>query len=204
MSYNPATDFLGLLRLTAGGVRSERMPGLDWLVSALNRMGLFTLLVSQTAPTVNQATTIWIQPGVPSWLVEGTVYLWNPIAAAYQVATPALWQAFLAGASGYLFQSLPNANNIIAAGVSLAAVQRAAPAVTAVTLPTLAAQYITQKPLKVIDFSTAVVGHTITLTPPDAATIMGRATWNLNSTADQLAGVTLYPSPDLNAWVIAP
>lgn len=204
MSYDPANDFLGLLRLTAGGVRSERMPGLDWLVSALNRMGLFAVTVSQTAPVVNQSTTVWIKPSVPSWLAEGTVYLWNSVALAYQVATPSLWQAFLAGPTGYVFQSLPAANNVIAAGVSLAAVQRAAPVNTAVTLPTIAAQFLTQRALKIIDFSTAVVGHTITLTPVGGATIMGQAAWLLNSTAVQLSGVTLTPSPDLNTWVIAP
>ena len=62
MSYNPATDFIALLRLTAGGVRSEQMPGLDYVVAALARIGLFSLSVGQTAPTVNQATTVWLQP----------------------------------------------------------------------------------------------------------------------------------------------
>ena len=71
MSYNPTTDFIGLLRLVGSGVRSERMPGLDWVVSALSRMGFITLSVSQTAPTNNQATTAWFQPAIPSWTAEG-------------------------------------------------------------------------------------------------------------------------------------
>ena len=79
MSYNPATDFIALLRLTGGGVRSERMPGLDYVVAALARIGLFSLSVGQTAPTVNQATTVWLQPSQPSWLAEGTFYIWNSI-----------------------------------------------------------------------------------------------------------------------------
>lgn len=203
MAYDPATDFLGLLRLTGGGVRSERMPGLDWLVSALNRMGLFAVSIGQTAPVANQATTVWIKPALPSWSAEGAVYLWSAVLGAYAPATPALWQAFLTP-SGAIFQSLPDANNIIDSGVSLAAVQRAAPANTAITLPTIAAQYASQKSLRIVDFSTGVAAHNIALTTSDGATIMQEATWHLLSSADQLAGVTLTPSPDLNAWVIAP
>lgn len=97
MSYNPATDFLGLLRLAGGGVQSERMPGLDYVVSALSRMGFVSLYVGQAAPTVDQSTTVWLQPASPSWSAEGTVWLWNAGATppAYQAATPGLWTTFL-------------------------------------------------------------------------------------------------------------
>jgi hypothetical protein len=203
MSYNSATDFIGLLRLVGSGVRSERMPGLDYIVAALARAGMFALSVGQTAPTVNQASTFWFQPAIPSWTAEGTLYIWNPVAAAYQIATPALWQAFLSPA-GSVFQSLPNANNVINPGVSLAAVQRAAPANTAVQLPSIAAQYLTQKDLVLTDFSTGVVNHQILVSPVGGATIMQGATLNLQSTADYLARVRLRPSPDLNSWVSIP
>lgn len=204
MSFNSATDFIGLLRLIGTSVRSERMPGLDYVVSALNRIGLFALVVSQTAPVVNQSTTIWLKPAIPSWSAEGTVYIWSPAAAAYQVATPALWQLFLSPA-GYVFQSLPNAINVIAAAVSLAAVQRAAPAATTVVLPTIADQFATQKDIALVDYSTAVVNHVITITPTGAgATIMQQPTWQLLSTQDNLAGIKLRACPDLNAWIIAP
>lgn len=203
MSYDPTTDFLGLLRLVGSVVRSERMPGLDYVVAALNRMGLFALSVGQTAPTVNQATTFWLKPAIPSWTAEGTLYIWNPVSTAYEVATPALWQAFLSP-SGSVFQSLAAANNIINAGVSLAAVQRAAPANTAVQLPTIAAQYLTQKDIVLVDYSTAVVNHTITLLPVGGATIMQLPTWQFVSTADFLSRVRLRPSPDLNSWVMIP
>lgn len=203
MSYDPTTDFLGLLRLTGGGVRSERMPGLDYIVSALARAGMINLSVGQAAPTVNQATTVWFQPAVPSWLAEGVLYIWNAVTARYEIATPALWRTIFApGAS--VFQSLPLANNAINAGVTLAAVQRAAPVNTAVVMPTIAAQYLSQRDIALIDYSTAVVNHTITVTTPDGSTIMQRAQLQLLSTADQLAGVKLRPSPDLNAWIIAP
>lgn len=204
MSYNYTTDFLGLLRLTGGGARSERMPGLDYVVMALNRMGLFAVSVGQTAPVANQATTIWLQPALPSWSAEGVLYLWNPSLAgggAYQPATPALWQIFL-NPAGYVFEALTAANNVINAGVSMAAVQRAAPAATAVVLPNLAAQFFTQKDIDLVDYSTNVVNHVITITPTGAGvTIMQRPSLQLLSTADNLGGVRLRACPDLNAWV---
>ena len=172
--YNPATDFIGLLRLVGSGVRSERMPGLDYVVAALARAGMFALSVGQTAPTVNQASTFWFQPAIPSWTAEGTLYIWNPVAGAYQVATPALWQAFLSP-SGSVFQSLPNANNTINPGVSLAAVQRAAPVNTAVQLPTIAAQYLTQKDLVLSIFRPALSTIHILVSPVGGATIMQQA-----------------------------
>jgi hypothetical protein len=203
MSYNSATDFIGLLRLVGSGVRSERMPGLDYIVAALARAGMFALSVGQTAPTTNQASTFWLQPAIPSWTAEGTLYIWNPVAGQYQIATLALWQAFLSP-SGSVFQSLPGANNVINPGVSLAAVQRVAPANTAVQLPTIAAQYLTQKDIILTDFSTGVANHQILVSPVGGATIMQSATWNLQSTADYLARVRLRPSPDLNAWILIP
>lgn len=99
MSYNPITDFLGLLRSANGGVRTERMPGLDFVVAALARAGLFTVSVSVTAPTVNQAITVWVKPYAPSWLGECSVYLWNASTNQYEPATPALWSALLAPSS---------------------------------------------------------------------------------------------------------
>lgn len=204
MSYNPTIDFIGLIRTTAGGVRTEEMPGLDWLVSAMARAGLVALSVGQTAPVVNQATTFWFKPSLPSWLAEGTLYIWNPVDVQYEVATPALWKAFF-GPAGSIFQSLPNANNVIASGTTLAAVQRVAPVNTTVTLPTIATQYLTGKDIMLVDYSTGIVapGHTILLNTPDGAKIMQRATWQFFSTPDQLQAVRLRPSPDLNAWVFA-
>ena len=205
MSYNPVTDFLALLRNTGGGVRTEQMPGLDWVVAALARAGFITLAVQATAPLINQSTTAWFKPASPSWSAEGALYLWNAGAAAYQLATPALWQAyFLPLTSGYVFQSLANTGLAVATGTTLAAVQRVAPSATTIFLPNLAAQYAAGKKLQIVDFSTSVTSHAITLTPPDSATIMQQTSWELLSTADQLAGIMLQPSPDLNAWVIAP
>ena len=205
MSYNPATDFLALLRNTGGGVRTEQMPGLDYVIAAFARAGLITVAVQATAPLVNQASTAWFQPAVPSWTAEGQLFLWNAGAGAYQPATPALWAQFLIPiASGYVFQSVTLGTAVVTAGTSLVAVQRAAPATTTITLPTLAGQFAAGKKLQIVDFSTGVTNHAITLAVPDSATIMQQSTWELLSTADQLSGVTLQPSLDLNAWVIGP
>lgn len=189
--------------MTAGVASAERMPGLDFVVAALARAGIINLSVGQTAPTSNQASTVWFQPSVPSWVAEGNVFLWNPLTGAYALATPALWNALLAP-SGYSFQSVTTPSDVIASGRSLVAVQRAAPATTGLLLPNLAAQWLSGKPLKIVDWSTGVSSHLLTLSTSDGSTIMRQTTWQLLSTADQLAGITLHPSPDLNGWVIAP
>lgn len=120
MSYAPSTDFLALLRLLPGGVRTERMPGLDWLVAALARAGLLTLSVSQTAPTTNQSTTAWFKPALPSWTAEGALYLWNASTAAYEPATPILWAALFAVAVPEVVQDVTTigpVNVLVNAGV---------------------------------------------------------------------------------------
>jgi hypothetical protein len=179
------------------------MPGLDFVVSAMARAGMFRLSVGQTAPIVNQDTTVWFKPSVPSWVAEGTVWLWDASAGAYALATPSLWNNLLSP-SAYVFQSVAVASGVVTAGTSLVAVQRVAPSVTVVMLPNLLAQWRTGRALKVVDWSTGVVEHAIALTTPDGATIMQQTSWQLFSSADQLAGITLQPAPNLNGWVIAP
>lgn len=100
MVYNPATDFLGLWRNIAGQVSKTEMPGLDYTVAALARAGLITLSVSATAPVVNQSVTAWLRAAVPSYSAEGTLFLWDPAAAAYAAATPALLYKMLQTAAG--------------------------------------------------------------------------------------------------------
>lgn len=199
MSYDPQTDFLGLMRRVGASVELERMPGLDYVVAALARAGLINLYVGQTAPTSNQSTTVWFQPASPSWTAEGIVRIWNGIA--YVPATPALWQTLLSP-SQYVFQSVTNVTNLINVGASLVAVQRVAPVATTLVLPKLSAQLF--KPVQVVDWSSGIVVHDISVTTPDGATIMQQATWNLFSTPDQLTSATFRPSPELNAWIIAP
>jgi hypothetical protein len=203
MAYNPITDFLALLRNTNNGMRTERTPGLDFVVAALARAGLFSLSIGQTPPTSNQATTVWFLPSSPTWVAEGAVFLWNALTGAYAPATPALWNALLSS-NGYLFQSVTGATGVINAGVTVLAVQRAAPAATSLALPNLQSQWLTGRDLNIVDWSTAVTNHIITLTTPDGTTIMRNSTFELVSNAAQLTGLRLKPVPDLNGWIIAP
>lgn len=204
MAYSPTTGFLALLRLTSAGAAIERMPGLDFAVAALARAGLFQFSTGQTPPTANQASTVWLRPAQPSWTAEATVFLWNTALQVYQTATPTLWQALLAaaGTAGYVFQSAVANSNIVAAATSLLAIQRPAPGATAISLPSVVLRG--GKPLQIADWSVGVLNHAVTITPAGVETIMQRAALGLLSTAVQLAGVTLYPSAELNGWVIAP
>lgn len=204
MAYNPLTDFLALIRNGSGGAAVCEIPGLDYIVSAMARAGMFRLSVSQTAPIVNQADTVWLKPSLPSWVAEGNVFLWNASTAAYEPATPALWEAlFVASAAGVsAFQSTAVAVGVVAVATTLFAIQRANPAATAIALPPVAD--FAARSLQVVDWSIGVVNHAITLTPDGTETIMQLPSWGLFSSAVQLAGITLYPSIDLNGWVIAP
>lgn len=201
MSYSPLTDFIALLRYTSAGVEYGRVPGLDFVVAAMARAGMFQLYVGQTAPVVNQQNTVWLLPSLPSWVAEGNVFLWDASENAYVPATPALWNSLLAP-SGYSFQSAIAATNIIAAGTTILAVQRVAPVATTLVLPALSAQWRTGRSLKVLDWSVGVTGHAITLTTPDGATIVQNTSWRLLSSDAQLAAVELSPVPDLNGWTV--
>lgn len=204
MSYAPTTDFLALLRNTSGGARLESMPGLDYVVAAMARMNLFRVWVAASAPLTNQSSTVWLSPAQPSWSAEGIVMLWNGLTLQFEPATPALWFALLSQSSApYIFQSVTTGTDIIASNTTLLAIQRAAPSSTLLTLPSIGGR--NGRALQIVDFSTAVVDHSIVLTPVEpTATVMRLSSWQLRSITDQLSGVTLYPSTDLNAWVIAP
>lgn len=202
--YTPTTDFMALLRQTPGGMRVLRMPGLDFTMEALARIGLFQVWVAQTAPITALTTTVWLKPNFPnSWAAEGTVYLYDIASGVFLPATPALWSALIsASITTGVFQSVTGAADTMGAATTLLAISRAAPVATALTLPPVANR--SNRAVQIVDWSTAVAGHEITLTPAVGNTIMRLATFKLFSTADQLAGVTLYPSTDLGGWVIAP
>lgn len=100
MSYNPATDFLGLWRNNAGAVSKAEIPGLDYVVKALARAGLFTLSVSATQPVANQSTTAWLQAAVPSYSAEGALFLWDKVTTTYLPATSTLLLQLLEASAG--------------------------------------------------------------------------------------------------------
>ncbi len=94
MVYVPGTDFVGLWRAVTGGSQKAEMPGLDFVIDALERSGLFNISISGTAPVANESTTMWFRPATPSYSAEGILYLWN--GSAYVTATPALFNDYLA------------------------------------------------------------------------------------------------------------
>lgn len=202
MAYDPANDLLALLRQTAGGMRTERMPGLDYLVAGLARAGMFLLSVGQTPPTEDQVNTVWLRPAQPSWAAEGTVFLYNSVTGEYELATPALWGTLFASPIAAHFQSVTTGVAVVADLTTVLVIQRANPATTVLTLPS--ALSARAAPIQFADWSTAVVNHQITLTALVGETVMQRSTFLLFSSADQLAGITLYPVRQLNGWIIAP
>ena len=96
MTYNPATDFIGLFRAISGGVEKAEMPGLDFVIVALARAGIITVQVDEMAPVANQSITAWFQPAAPSYIAEGAFFLWDANASAYAAATPFLLTEMLA------------------------------------------------------------------------------------------------------------
>lgn len=100
MSYNPATDFLGLWRSSGGSVTKLEIPGLDYMIAALDRAGLLNVAVSAMAPVANQSTTAWLQTAVPSYSGEGSLWLWDKVTTAYLPATSALLLEYLEASAG--------------------------------------------------------------------------------------------------------
>jgi hypothetical protein len=204
MAYSPGTDLLGLLRQTSGGMRSVRMPGMDYILVALARANMFVISVEPTPPVEEQAVTVWLRPASPSWATEGDVFLWNTNTGEYEPATFELWAAlFIATApADYVFQAVTTGAATIADTTTLLAIERAAPVLTILSLPSVFIR--ANRALRIADWSIGAVNHEIDLNAADGETIMRLGTFKLFSTADQSAGVTLYPSADLDGWVIAP
>lgn len=122
---------------------------------------------------------------------------WNKATGAWNTINPA---SLTAGS----FHSTTAATDTVPDGTSLVAIQRTSPSATALTLPLLANQG--GKALVIVDWSTSVTDHTITITPASGVgtTIMKAANWTIKSSAGQPAAVVIYPSIDLNGWGIAP
>jgi hypothetical protein len=199
MSYNSTTDFLALVREAGGEASIARIPGLDYILAAMARAGMFRLHTGQDEPTTNQEETVWLRPASPSWTAEGSVLLWD--GDAFVNATPELWAAVLIPTSP-VFQSVTTNSANVGVSTSLLAIERATPAGTVLFLPSVVDRLA--QPLQIVDWSSDVVEHAITLRPRAGQTIMRNATFSLYSTAAQLAGIGLMPSTDLNGWVIAP
>lgn len=109
---------------------------------------------------------------------------------------------FAPGDSSEPVTQVTGATATIAALTPAVAVVRSAPTSTALTLPSVASQ--NGVAIHIFDWSSAVTGHTITLTPNGSDTIMLAASFQVFSNSSQLGGVTLYPSTTLSGWYIAP
>lgn len=88
----------------------------------------------------------------------------------------------------------------ISAGTAAVAIEKTAPSATALSLPSVTSQ--NGVPLTIIDWSSSVTAHTITLTPNGSETIMRAATFAVYSNSASLGSVTLYPSTTLNGWYV--
>lgn len=105
-------------------------------------------------------------------------------------------------------QIVTGSSDTIADDTSHVLVNRSAPSTTGLTLPDASTR--NGRPLAIIDYSSSVVDHSITLTPVSGAQkIMRQSTWGLASNAYQLASVTLIPIEDPDdsgntIWIIAP
>jgi hypothetical protein len=179
------------------------MPGLDFVTSALQRIGLFGLWVHPSnPPTTDVSSTVWLKTSSTSWSAEGSIFLYNATTATFEPATPALWRAIFVAASGAnVFQSVTGGAAAVNALTTLLAVERDNPGLTGLTLPSVVGR---SQSLQIVDWSTNVAAHEVRLAPWPGETIMRRAQFSIWSNADQLGGVTLYPSVDLLGWVIAP
>lgn len=82
------------------------------------------------------------------------------------------------------------------------AITRDAPTATNIILPSVFNR--SGALILIVDWSTNVTEHTITITPDGSETIMKAATWQMVSTDIQLASGTFFPSIDLNGWTTAP
>lgn len=90
----------------------------------------------------------------------------------------------------------------ITAKTSALAITGSALTTTLVNLPSVSAQG--SIPLRIVDWSTSISGHTITLVANGAETIMHASTWPIYSNSVQATTITLYPSTALSGWYTAP
>lgn len=99
MSYNPATDFVAIIRNPGTSPQAGSLPGLDFAIDALARAGAINVQIGGPAPTSNQLTTAWFVLQANSYGGEGTFMLWNAASQTYVGATPGLF-ALLVEATG--------------------------------------------------------------------------------------------------------
>jgi hypothetical protein len=126
----------------------------------------------------------------------------NDLLAVWNKATGQWNTVSLSSFVGGSFYSATSASQTIPDGTSIVAIQRAGPSATSLTLPLLSHQGGAS--ISIVDWSTSVSSHAITITPSGGATIMQASSWAVYSSAAQFGSATLRPSLDLNGWIISP
>lgn len=101
-------------------------------------------------------------------------------------------------------QDVIGASATVDPNTGLVIIQRVAPTATALQLPSV---HAVGGVLGILDWSTAVSSHVITLTPFPGQTIMRHSTFQIVSTGDggvdvALASLVLVPVPAINGWMI--
>jgi hypothetical protein len=194
MAYSPVTDFLALLRQTGGGVRTARVPGLDYVVSALARAGMFQISVGQVAPTANQQTTIWVKPAPQSWSAESAIFLWNPNSAEYEPASSALWGQLASANTTTNFVTLTAFGTGTYAARPLDDVILLKAGIGAPFAITIDWSLRT-KPLTIVDSGLNALANNVRISPSAGQTQMGvvNYTYVIDSSG---ASITLRPLPD--------
>jgi hypothetical protein len=95
-------------------------------------------------------------------------------------------------------QIVTTSSDTIESSTTVVAIERAAPFTTALALPSgLDGQRIT-----IVDWSTSVTSHTVTITPDGDQTIMLAASWEFLSDATRLGAVTLHFNEELDGWYV--
>lgn len=126
---------------------------------------------------------------------------WNKVPVGLAAGTD-----FGGGDPSIAIEEFTGSPGTISSATLTAVINRSAPSSTALTLPD--ALLREGRPLRIVDLSTGVVSHLITITPADAdQKIMREATWQIASNNVQLASITLVPvtdpdDPDNVVWVI--
>lgn len=134
----------------------------------------------------------------------------GPNETALFASSPFLWRYLMGSSTGAAYVSgmlreprvTALASDTVGSTDVTIAIVKAAPTATGIQLPTVASR--NGIPVRIVDWSTAVVEHTITITPAGAETIMRQATWPIVSNTVSLASITLYPSTTLGGWMVLP
>lgn len=118
-----------------------------------------------------------------------------------RVSTPSLVQLPFNGGAAIATPTIVTVSSYtVLDSDTLIIIERNAPAATSILLDATANRAGIS--LLIVDWSTNVTEHIITVTPNGAETIMRQASWQMVSNDVQLTAGVFYPVIDLNGWII--